>query len=113
MRHRAQCSILLFLGRRFVVNESAEPVLFIDPDTGARLWSLFNVSATLNRLVDRGNTVVVIEHNLDVIKTTDWVIDLGPEGGAKGGAIVAEGTPENITSNPDSFTGKYLKRVLY
>jgi excinuclease ABC subunit A len=66
----------------------------------------------LNRLVDKGNTVIVIEHNLDVIKTADWVIDLGPEGGDEGGEIVAEGTPEQIAKNQRSYTGEYLKKIL-
>ena len=66
----------------------------------------------LHRLRDEGNTVIVIEHNLDVIKTADWVIDLGPEGGDGGGEIVAEGTPEQLARARESFTGRYLKRVL-
>ena len=64
------------------------------------------------RLVDQGNTVVVIEHNLDVIKTADWIIDLGPEGGDKGGRIVAAGTPEDIVRVPASYTGQYLAAYL-
>jgi excinuclease ABC subunit A len=66
----------------------------------------------LHALRDHGNTVVVIEHNLDVIKTADWVVDLGPEGGDGGGQIIGEGTPEDIAENPLSFTGRYLKPVL-
>ncbi len=66
----------------------------------------------LSRLVDQGNTVVVIEHNLDVIKTADWLIDLGPEGGSRGGTIVAEGTPEDVAANPASHTGRFLASVL-
>ncbi|MFA6451410.1 MAG: hypothetical protein WCX65_18190, partial [bacterium] len=66
----------------------------------------------VNRLVDRGNTVVVIEHNIDVIKCADWIIDLGPEGGEKGGQIIAEGTPESIAKNKKSHTGKCLKSYL-
>jgi excinuclease ABC subunit A len=66
----------------------------------------------LNRLVDAGNTVIVIEHNLDVIKTADWIIDLGPEGGEAGGWVIAEGTPEQVAEMPESFTGQFLKRVL-
>ena len=66
----------------------------------------------LHRLVDAGNTVVVIEHNLDVLKTADHIIDLGPEGGDKGGEVVAAGTPEEIVRNRRSYTGQYLKRVL-
>jgi excinuclease ABC subunit A len=62
----------------------------------------------IHRLRDQGNTLVIIEHNLDVIKTADWLIDLGPEGGAGGGRIIATGTPEQVAVNPDSVTGKYL-----
>jgi excinuclease ABC subunit A len=66
----------------------------------------------LQRLIERGNTVIVIEHNLDVIKTADWIIDLGPEGGDKGGTIVATGTPEEIASVKTSYTGLFLNQVL-
>jgi len=66
----------------------------------------------LHRLRDHGNTLVVIEHNLDVIKTADWVIDLGPEGGSGGGEVIAEGTPEEICENNHSHTARYLKRLL-
>ena len=66
----------------------------------------------LHALVDAGNTVVVIEHNLEVTKTADWVIDLGPEGGAKGGRIVATGTPEDVSRVPDSYTGQHLAAYL-
>jgi excinuclease ABC subunit A len=68
--------------------------------------------AVLNRLVDKGNTVVVIEHNLDMIKTADWIIDLGPEGGDKGGLLVAAGTPEEVSKVKNSYTGQYLKKIL-
>jgi excinuclease ABC subunit A len=66
----------------------------------------------LHRLRDHGNTIIVIEHNLDVIKTADWIIDLGPEGGDGGGTIIACGTPEEIAQNPASYTGDYLRKVL-
>jgi excinuclease ABC subunit A len=66
----------------------------------------------LHRLVDAGNSVVVIEHNLDVIKTADWIVDLGPEGGPDGGRVIAEGTPEAVAATPASFTGHYLKKIL-
>ena len=68
--------------------------------------------SVLNRLKEQGNTVVVIEHNLDVIKTADWVVDLGPEGGSDGGEIVAEGTPEEVAKIKSSFTGQFLKGIL-
>jgi len=73
---------------------------------------VISVRLYLRRLRDHGNTVVVIEHNLDVIKTADWVIDLGPEGGDGGGRIIAEGTPEDVAKNKESHTGEYLKAVL-
>jgi excinuclease ABC subunit A len=66
----------------------------------------------LNQLVESGNTVVVIEHNLDVIKTADWIIDLGPEGGDRGGQIIAEGAPEIIANVKESYTGQFLSRIL-
>lgn len=86
--------------------------LLDEPTTGLHFADVQKLLDVLNRLVDRGNTVVVIEHNLDVIKVADWVIDLGPEGGERGGKIVAEGTPEAISKKAGSFTGYYLKRVL-
>jgi excinuclease ABC subunit A len=86
--------------------------LLDEPTTGLHFADIENLLIVLNRLVDRGNTIVVIEHNLDVIKTADWVIDLGPEGGGKGGEIVAVGTPEDIVRKARSFTGQYMKKVL-
>ena len=68
--------------------------------------------AVLQRLVDKCNSILVIEHNLDVIRCADWVIDLGPEGGDKGGEIIAVGTPEEVAKNPRSYTGQYLQQVL-
>jgi excinuclease ABC subunit A len=68
--------------------------------------------SVLNKLVDKGNTVIVIEHNLDVIKTADWIIDLGPEGGDAGGTITATGTPEDVALIRNSYTGQFLKDVL-
>jgi excinuclease ABC subunit A len=83
-----------------------------EPTTGLHFEDVKHLLVVLHRLRDEGNTVIVIEHNLDVIKTADWVIDLGPEGGDGGGTIVAEGTPEQLARAGDSFTGGYLKRVL-
>jgi excinuclease ABC subunit A len=83
-----------------------------EPTTGLHFEDTRRLLDVLGRLVDQGNTVVVIEHNLDVIKTSDWVIDLGPEGGDGGGRIVAEGTPEQVAKTPGSYTGAVLKRVL-
>ena len=83
-----------------------------EPMTGLHTDDVNRLIAILQRIVDSGNTVLVIEHNLDVIKCADWIIDLGPEGGDGGGTIVAQGTPEEVAENPDSWTGKYLKKAL-
>ena len=86
--------------------------LLDEPTTGLHLADVERLLGVLQRLVDAGSSVVVIEHNLELIKTADWVIDLGPEGGAGGGRLVAQGTPEEIVKNPDSVTGHYLKELL-
>jgi excinuclease ABC subunit A len=83
-----------------------------EPTTGLHFEDVRLLLDVLHRLVERGNTVLVIEHNLDVIKTADWIIDLGPEGGTRGGTIVAAGTPEEVAAVPASFTGQYLKPLL-
>lgn len=83
-----------------------------EPTTGLHFEDVSKLLGVLNRLADGGNTVVVIEHNLDVIKSADWVIDLGPDGGARGGTIVAEGTPETVARNKKSYTGNFLAEVL-
>ncbi len=83
-----------------------------EPTTGLHFEDIRMLLSVLNKLVDKGNTVIVIEHNLDVIKTADWIIDLGPEGGDAGGTIVAEGTPEEVTKNKRSYTGQFLREVL-
>ena len=83
-----------------------------EPTTGLHFADIELLLKVLQQLVDAGNTVVVIEHNLDVIKTADWVIDMGPEGGDGGGTVVAQGTPEQVAGHPDSHTGRYLKPVL-
>ena len=83
-----------------------------EPTTGLHFADIRRLLEVLNKLVDKGNTVLVIEHNMDVIKTADWIIDLGPEGGDKGGEVVAVGTPEDIAKVKQSYTGQYLKKVL-
>jgi excinuclease ABC subunit A len=83
-----------------------------EPTTGLHFEDVNKLLGVLNRLADSGNSVVVIEHNLDVIKNADWVIDLGPEGGSRGGTIVAEGTPEAVAKNKKSYTGTFLAKVL-
>jgi len=83
-----------------------------EPTTGLHFEDVRVLLEVLHTLVDRGNTVLVIEHNLDVIKTADWIVDLGPEGGTGGGRIVAAGTPEQVAKIPGSHTGAYLKKIL-
>jgi excinuclease ABC subunit A len=83
-----------------------------EPTTGLHFADTDLLLKVLHQLRDAGNTIVVIEHNLDVIKTADWVIDMGPEGGAGGGTVVAAGTPEQVAANPASHTGHYLGRLL-
>ncbi len=83
-----------------------------EPTTGLHFADVHKLTEILRRLSGDGNTVIVIEHNLDVIKTADYIIDIGPEGGDKGGTVVATGTPEEIAENPQSYTGKYIKGVL-
>jgi excinuclease ABC subunit A len=83
-----------------------------EPTTGLHFEDIRKLLHVLQRLVDTGNTVLVIEHNLDVVKTADWLIDLGPEGGDQGGRVVAEGPPEDVAANPDSYTGRFLEEVL-
>ncbi len=97
------------LGRR-----STDRTLYLldEPTTGLHADDVRHLLGVLQRLVDSGNTVVVIEHHLDVIKSADWIIDLGPEGGDQGGRVVAEGSPEEVCENPASYTGRHLRRVL-
>jgi len=86
--------------------------LLDEPTTGLHFHDIAHLMEVLQRLRDQGNTIVIIEHNLDVIKTADWVIDLGPEGGEKGGTILAEGTPEDVAQVPESYTGRFLAKTL-
>ena len=98
----------------FIGQERQEPTLFIfdEPTTGLHFHDIQKLLSSFNALIERGHTILVIEHNMDVIKQADWVIDLGPEGGEKGGSLVAAGTPEDITRCAQSITGKYLKAKL-
>ena len=82
-----------------------------EPTTGLHIADVHRLVEVLQKLVEGGNTVVVIEHNLEVIKTADYIIDLGPEGGDRGGTVIATGTPESIANNPVSYTGQYLKKL--
>ena len=83
-----------------------------EPTTGLHIADVHRLIDILQRLVDTGNTILVIEHNLDLIKTADHIIDLGPEGGERGGQVIAVGTPEQICKNDQSYTGKFLKKYL-
>lgn len=86
--------------------------LIDEPTTGLSFYDVHKLLDVMQRLVDKGNSILVIEHNLDVIRCSDWIIDLGPEGGDRGGEIIAVGTPETVAANPRSYTGQYLKQVL-
>ncbi|HUQ38761.1 MAG TPA: excinuclease ABC subunit UvrA, partial [Acidimicrobiales bacterium] len=83
-----------------------------EPTTGLHFEDVRKLLTVLGRLVDAGNTVLVIEHNLDVVKTADWIVDLGPEGGDGGGLVVVEGTPETVAKTPESHTGRFLAPLL-
>ena len=83
-----------------------------EPTTGLHFEDIRKLLGVLTKLVETGNTVIVIEHNLDVIKSADWIIDMGPEGGSGGGSIVATGTPEAVAANAESYTGQFLKTLL-
>ncbi|MEO6697257.1 MAG: excinuclease ABC subunit UvrA, partial [Gammaproteobacteria bacterium] len=101
------------LSRELSRRDTGNTLYILDePTTGLHFHDIEQLLGVLHSLRDRNNTIVVIEHNLDVIKTADWVIDLGPEGGDKGGEIIATGTPEDIAKHPRSYTGQYLKAVL-
>ena len=83
-----------------------------EPTTGLHSADVKRLLRILQQLVEGGNSMIIIEHNLDVIKSADWIIDMGPEGGIGGGTVVASGTPEDVAKVPESFTGKYLKNLL-
>jgi len=101
------------LARELSKRQTGRTLYVLDePTTGLHLEDIKKLLTVLQDLVDAGNTVIVIEHNLDVIKTADWIIDLGPEGGDRGGRVVAAGTPEQVAESSQSYTGKYLKQLL-
>lgn len=93
-------------------NQSGTMFIFDEPTTGLHFNDISVLMKSLNRLIDKGNTVVIIEHNMDVIKSADWIIDIGPDGGEAGGNIVGQGSPEDIAAIPHSYTGQYLKQKL-
>jgi excinuclease ABC subunit A len=101
------------LARELSKRETGRTLYILDePTTGLHFHDVDQLLSVLHRLRDHGNTVVVIEHNLDVIKTADWLIDLGPEGGSGGGEILAVGTPEDLAAHPYSHTGRFLAPLL-
>ena len=102
------------LARELAKRATGKTLYILDePTTGLHFRDIRMLLEVLKRLRDAGNTVLVIEHNLDVIKTMDWLIDLGPEGGSQGGKIVAQGTPEKVAKSKNSYTGHYLNQVLH
>jgi excinuclease ABC subunit A len=101
------------LARELSKRETGRSVYILDePTTGLHFADIERLLDVLNRLTDRGNTIIVIEHNMEVIKSADYVIDLGPEGGENGGKVVGYGTPEELTQNPASYTGQFLRKKL-
>ena len=86
--------------------------IFDEPTTGLHFEDIRQLLSVFGKLVDRGNSVIIIEHNLDVIKSADWIVDMGPEGGNGGGRVVAEGTPEDVAKSAGSYTGEFLRDVL-
>ena len=101
------------LARELSKRDTGQTLYILDePTTGLHFDDIKMLLQVLQRLVDAGNSVIVIEHNLDVIKSADWIIDLGPEGGNQGGRIIAEGSPEKVAKNKASYTGTFLKKVL-
>ena len=101
------------LSKELAKKSSGRTVYILDePTTGLHFADIAQLLSVLNRLVEAGNTVIVIEHNLDVIKTADWVIDLGPEGGPGGGQVVAQGTPDDVARVAASFTGQFLRKKV-
>ncbi|MEM7689962.1 MAG: ATP-binding cassette domain-containing protein, partial [Pseudomonadota bacterium] len=101
------------LAKELAKRSTGQTLYILDePTTGLHFEDVRKLLEVLHRLVEQGNSVVVIEHNLDVIKTADHILDLGPEGGVRGGELVAQGTPEEVAEEPRSFTGRYLKPML-
>jgi len=101
------------LARELAKRDTGDTLYILDePTTGLHFQDVKLLLKVLDRLTQAGNTVIIIEHNMDVIKTADWVIDIGPEGGSSGGLVVAQGSPEKICTNKKSYTGHYLKETL-
>jgi excinuclease ABC subunit A len=102
------------LARELAKKATGRTLYILDePTTGLHFQDIKLLLSVLKRLRDSGNTIVIIEHNLDVIKTCDWIIDLGPEGGHEGGRVVAQGSPETVAKTKKSYTGRFLKDILH
>ena len=113
MREQGWRSLLENLAKELSRRQTGKTLYILDePTTGLHFEDVRRLLEVLTSLVELGNTVVVIEHNLDVIKTADWIIDLGPEGGERGGQLIASGTPEEIVRNQKSYTAQALKKFL-
>ena len=101
------------LAKELIRRDTGKTLYVLDePTTGLHFHDVAKLLQVLNKLKDRGNTLIVIEHNLEVIKTADWIIDLGPEGGSGGGKVISEGTPEAVAKNKKSYTGMFLNKKL-
>ena len=101
------------MAKELIRRDTGKTLYVLDePTTGLHFHDVAKLLQVLNKLKERGNTLIIIEHNLEVIKTADWVIDLGPEGGTGGGYVISEGTPEEVSKNKKSYTGKFLKNKL-
>ena len=101
------------LAKELSKSDTGQTLYILDePTSGLHFHDIKQLLSVIFRLRERNNTIVIIEHNLDVIKTADWIVDLGPEGGNKGGEIIAFGTPEEVSEAPQSFTGQFLKKHL-
>jgi excinuclease ABC subunit A len=101
------------LARELSKRDTGNTLYILDePTTGLHFYDIEQLLAVLHRLREHGNTIVVIEHNLDVIKTADWLLDMGPDGGDKGGTLLVAGTPEAVAACPDSYTGRFLEPLL-
>jgi len=101
------------LAKELSKSDTGQTLYILDePTSGLHFHDIKQLLSVITRLRDRNNTIVIIEHNLDVIKTSDWIVDLGPEGGDKGGEIIAFGTPEKVSQSSKSFTGQFLKKLL-
>jgi len=110
---RGEAATRLLVPKSLQKRSTGRTIYILDePTTGLHFDDIRKLLNVISGLVDKGNTVIVIEHNLDVIKTSDWIVDMGPEGGSGGGVVIAEGTPEDVAGDESSYTGQYLRRLV-